>query len=109
MDWVKDYAPYIIVIMQGVMLLVSLWLSKNFASRQRVESNEDNTSNQFASMNLRLQRVEDAVANQPTHHDVRQLERKLSDVSSDIKRVEPWIKQLSNHVDMLIEKELRNK
>ncbi|WP_417656175.1 DUF2730 family protein [Pseudidiomarina aestuarii] len=109
MGWLQANAPYVIAALQLLVFLGSLWLSKHFASRLKVEANESNTNRQFMNVNLRLQRVEDALASAPTHKEMRSLERQLSAVSSDIKRVEPWIKGLSNHVDMLLEKELRNK
>jgi len=105
MQWLVDFAPYIIAALQILAFLGFLVLSKHFASRTAQEKNE----HELQKVNLRLTRVEDAVEKAPSHGEIRQLERQLGQVSSDIKRLEPSIKQLSNHVDMLFEKELNKK
>lgn len=105
MKWLVAFAPYIIASLQLLAFLGFLVLSKHFASRQGLQRNE----NELSKINLRLTRVEDAVQNAPGQGEIRDLERQLGNVSSDIKRLEPSIKQLTNHVNMLFEKELRNK
>ena len=105
MWWLVDFAPYVIAALQILAFLGFLVLSKHFASRSAQQKNEQ----ELQKVNLRLTRVEDAVDKAPSHGEIRQLERQLGKVSSDINRLEPSIKQLSNHVNMLFEKELNKK
>lgn len=99
-NWPPIFAGLSLAGTVGLMLL-----GKTYAKRESVEF----LQGELASVRQRMDYLEKAVDDLPSHQEISALKLEMSELRGDLKAIRPELRRLDRLSDLLLENELKDK